>query len=132
VTTLKDIFDNQMAAYEAGDVDALLDSFSEDCVLQDMADPDNSYTGQAEIKEFLDDYFSTLIDATVGRTVAAAEGDTIVGELDVSATYVGEPFSRENAREVKLRYCVIERVRDGKVCFERFYWDSAALERQLA
>jgi uncharacterized protein (TIGR02246 family) len=129
---LRDVFENQMAAYAAGDAERLLTSFSDDCVLQDMADPDNMFAGKAAIKRFLDDYFSTFVDATVKRTVVAAEGDTIVGELEVDATYIAEPYSPDNGRKVALRYCVIEKIRDGRVCFERFYWDGAALERQLA
>jgi ketosteroid isomerase-like protein len=131
-STLRDVFESQMAAYAAGDTERLLASFSDDCVLQDMADPDNTFSGNVAIKGFLDDYFSTLVDASVKRTVVAAEGDTIVGELEVEATYIAEPFSRENGRRVTIQYCVIEKVRDGHVCFERFYWDSAALDRQLA
>jgi uncharacterized protein (TIGR02246 family) len=130
--TLRDVFENQMDAYADGDAERLLASFSDDCVLQDMADPENPFTGKAEIKRFLDDYFSTFVDATVARTVVAAEGDTVVGELDVEATYVAAPYSRAAGRRVAIRYCVIEKVRDGRVCFERFYWDSAALDRQLA
>jgi uncharacterized protein (TIGR02246 family) len=130
--TLRDVFENQMDAYAAGDAARLLASFSDDCVLQDMADPDNTFTGKAQIKQFLDEYFTTFVDATVKRTVVAAEGDTVVGELDVEATYVAAPYSRGNGRRVAVRYCVIEKVREGEVCFERFYWDSAALHRQLA
>jgi uncharacterized protein (TIGR02246 family) len=129
---LRDVFESQMTAYAAGDMEQLLASFSDDCVLQDMAEPDNVFSGKAEIERFLDYYFSTFVNATVNRTVVAAEGDTVVGELDVEATYVAHPDSREGGRRVAIRYCVIERVRDGKVCFERFYWDSAALARQLA
>src|SRR4051812_3855852 len=129
--SLRQVFENQMAAYADGDVDRLLASFSDDCVLQDMADPDRAFTGKTEIRAFLDEYFATFVDASVIRTVVAAEGDTVVGELEVEATYIADPSAREQAPRIALRYCVIERVRHGRVCFERFYWDSAGLERQL-
>src|ERR1041384_6792639 len=125
VTSMETVFRNQMAAYAACDVDALVKSFTEDCVLVDMAEPDKPYVGVDAVREFLVDYFASLQDVVVEVTRVTGGEDTVIGELDVTASYIGEPFSKANGRSIRLRYCVAEEIRDGHVARERFYWDSA-------
>jgi len=129
--TLESIFRNQMAAYAACDIEKLVESFTDDCVLVDMADPENPFVGIDAIRGFLVDYFSTLRDVVVDVTMVAAGQDCVIGELDVTASYVGEPFSEDNRQPIRLRYCVAEEIRDGHVASERFYWDSNDFQRQL-
>jgi steroid delta-isomerase-like uncharacterized protein len=126
------VFTTQMDAYAALNIDALLATFSEDCVLQDMADPDHPHRGIGEIRVFLEEYFAALDNVTVQVVTRATTADKIIGELEVNATYIAAPYSRDNGRRVVLRYVAIDTVRDGKICHERFYWDRAELERQLA
>lgn len=121
-----------MAAYAACDVEGLLASFAEDCVLTDMADPANPFVGKSAVEGFLVGYFATLRNVKVTVTHVAAGVDLVIGELDVTADYVGEPFSEDRCRAIRLRYCVAEEIRDGQVANERFYWDSGDFARQLA
>lgn len=128
----EEVFRAQMAAYAACDVQGLLASFTEDCVLTDMADPANPFVGKNAVEGFLIGYFATLRNVAVTVTHVAAVEGLVIGELDVTADYVGEPLSEANSRAVRLRYCVAEEIRDGHVARERFYWDSGDFERQLA
>jgi steroid delta-isomerase-like uncharacterized protein len=121
-----------MAAYGALDRDTLLTTFADDAVLRDMADPDNPFSGKDAIREFLDEYFAALTDVEVEIVSTVADAETVAGELEVNATYVGAPFSHGNGRKVVMRYCVVDTVHDGKVVYERFYWDRTEFERQLA
>jgi steroid delta-isomerase-like uncharacterized protein len=130
--SLEGLFGAQMEAYAALNTNALLSTFADDCVLQDMADPLHPHTGRSEIEAFLTEYFAALQDVNVDVVTLATSGEKVVGELEVSATYVGHPFSHENGRKVVLRYVAIDTVRDGKIAHERFYWDRGELERQLA
>ncbi|MBM7417409.1 MULTISPECIES: nuclear transport factor 2 family protein [Nocardiaceae] len=129
--TLEAIFRTQMAAYADRDVEALVATFTEDCVLVDMADAEHPFVGTDAVRAFLRDYFATLRDVVVDVTMVTTGTDSVIGELDVTADYVGAPFSEEKPVAVRLRYCVAEEFRDGGVSRERFYWDSADLERQL-
>jgi ketosteroid isomerase-like protein len=133
VTTvsLENVFRCQMAAYAACDVEGLVDSFTEDCVLADMTDPDNPFIGKAAVRRFLVGYFATLRDVEVTVASVAVGDGVVIGELDVTADYIGEPFSEAHRRNVRLRYCVAEEIRDGHVAHERFYWDSNDFQRQL-
>jgi ketosteroid isomerase-like protein len=128
---LETIFRTQMAAYADRDVEALVTTFTDDCVLVDMADVEHPFVGTDAVRGFLRDYFATLRDVVVDVTMVATGTDSVIGELDVTANYVGEPFTEQKPRPVRLRYCVAEEIRDGSVASERFYWDSADLERQL-
>lgn len=126
------VFRTQMAAYAACDVEGLLASFAEDCVLTDMTDPGNPFIGKDAVEGFLVGYFATLRNVEVSVTHVAAGDNLVIGELDVTADYVGTPFTEENHRAVRLRYCVAEEIRNGHVAQERFYWDSGDFARQLA
>jgi len=128
---LEAIFRNQMAAYADCDVDRLLDSFTSDCILRDMADPERPFIGKEAVRAFLEGYFATLRDVVVEVTSVAVADGVVIGELEVAAHYVGTPFSEDNYRPVQLRYCIAEEIRDGYVANERFYWDSQHLAQQL-
>lgn len=128
---LENIFRNQMAAYAECDVEKLVESFTADAVLVDMADPQNPFVGIDAVRGFLVDYFATLRDVVVDVTMVATGENSVIGELDVTASYIGEPFSEDHRRPIRLRYCVAEEIRDGHVASERFYWDSADFQRQL-
>lgn len=102
------------------DIKALLSTFAEDAILQDMADPGRLHHGRDEIRSFLQDYFSGLRDLSVEILTLATSGEKVVGEIEVLATYIAPPYSPEHARPVVLRYVVIDTVRGGLVHHERF------------
>jgi ketosteroid isomerase-like protein len=130
-SALENVFRNQMAAYAACDIDALVASFTHDCELVDMADPQHPFIGIEAVRGFLVDYFSALREVVVEVTTVATGAGSVIGELDVTADFVDDPFSPDNPRPIRLRYCVAEEIRDGHVAKERFYWDSNDLQRQL-
>ncbi|MFV8054798.1 nuclear transport factor 2 family protein [Mycobacterium sp. 48b] len=129
--SLERIFRTQMAAYAECGVEKLVESFTDDCVLVDMADAENPFKGIDAIRGFLVGYFATMRDVVVDVTTVTTGHSSVIGELDVSASYIGEPFSEDNRKPIRLRYCVAEEIRDGHVASERFYWDSADFQRQL-
>lgn len=129
--TLEQLFRTQMASYANCDVNGLLDSFTDDCVLTDMADTANPFVGKAAVRRFLVEYFSTMREVDVVVTHVAVGDNLVIGELNVTADYVGHPFSEQDSRTVRLRYCVAEEFRDGQVANERFYWDTREFKCQL-
>lgn len=128
---LEDTFRAAIDAYTAQDAEALLSLFSEDGVIQDMADPERSYEGKDALRAFLAEYFSALDDVEVELTSVAVGDDVVTGEVDVRANYVAAPFSVDVPRPVRLRYGVVDAFRGGKIVRERYYWDSSSLEKQL-
>jgi ketosteroid isomerase-like protein len=129
--SLEVVFRTQMAGYAACDVEQLMTSFAVDATLTDMADTQHPFVGRDEIRAFLVDYFASLANVDVTITGVAETGDLVIGELDVTADWVGAPHSLDHPRPVRFRYAVAETIRDGLVVEERFYWDSADLDRQI-
>lgn len=130
-TPIVDVFRKQMAAYGSCDVETLMTTFAEGCVLQDMADPDNPFEGREAVRGFLVDYFADLANVDVTITTVTKNENTVIGELDVAADWVSAPFSAENPRRIRFQYAVADTIENGLVTSERFYWDSETLRKQL-
>jgi len=128
---LETTFRAAIDAYTAQDADALLSLFTEDGVIQDMADPDNFSKGQDAMRIFLADYFGALEDVQVELSSVAVGDNVVSAEVDVHANWVAAPFSSERPKAVHLSYCVVDAFRDGKIWRERYYWDTSILQRQL-
>lgn len=126
-----EVFRKQMAAYGSCDVETLMTTFAEDCVLRDMADPEHPYEGREAVRGFLVDYFADLANVDVTIATITTNADTVIGELDVAADWVSTPSSSEASRRIRLRYAVADTIHDGLVTYERFYWDSDNLRKQL-
>lgn len=124
------LFKTQMAAFGQMDVDALLTSFDDEAVLQDMSDPESPWVGIAEIRSFLTDYFSHLSDVRVTIASAATSSDRVFAELEVNAEYAPDPAAPE-FHDIVMRYCVVEKFNEGRIVHERFYWDRAEFESQF-
>jgi ketosteroid isomerase-like protein len=126
------LFETQMAAFGQMDIEMLMRSFDEEAVLQDMSAPEKPWTGSAEIRRFLTDYFSHLSNVQVTIASVATSSDRVFAELRVTAGYAPDVASPTNVHDVLMRYCVVETFSQGKIVHERFYWDRAEFESQLA
>lgn len=129
--SIVDVFRKQMSAYGDCDVETLMTTFAEGCVLRDMAEPEHPYEGRDAVRDFLVGYFADLANVDVTIKAVTANQDTVIGELDVTADWVSEPFSRENPRRIRLQYAVADTIENDLVTYERFYWDSEGLRQQL-
>lgn len=133
IASLIQVLKHQIDAFTTLDADKMIGTFAkEGAVLQDMADPDHPYEGREAIHGFLADYFSKVRNASATIVTATTNDDTVVGELEMRFTWVAEPFTAENGRDIMLRYVVYDTVRDGEIAHERFYWNPGELEAQLA
>lgn len=126
------VFQAQMAAFASMDVDKLLSSFAEGAVLQDMSSPGTPWTGLAEIRGFLEEYFSHLEDLQVTIASSATNETQVFAELEARARYAVDPSSPSDAHDVLMRYAVVETFSEGRIVHERFYWDAQEFESQLS
>lgn len=126
------LFEAQMAAFAQMDIERLMTSFDKDAVLQDMSAPESPWTGSAEIRGFLRDYFSYLSKVQVNIASVATSDDRVFAELEVKAGYTADASSPSNVHDVLMRYCVVETFSQGKIVHERFYWDRAEFESQFS
>ena len=114
VETLKAVTD----AFNAHDLDAIMEFFAEDCSLDMPRGPDpwgQRLTGRAAVREGLSARFKGLPDVHYGDARHWVSGDFGVSEwLLTGTTHDGQP--------VRVRGCDHWEFRDGKIVRKDSYW----------
>jgi len=114
VETLKAIAD----AFNAHDLDAIMEYFTEDCSFDMPRGPDpwgQRFTGKAAVREGLASRFKGLPDVHYGDTRHWVCDNRGVSEWLLSGTTPG-------GRRVLVRGCDLWEFRDGKVIRKDSYW----------
>jgi steroid delta-isomerase-like uncharacterized protein len=120
--------------YNAGDVDALVDLYTEDATL---VTPVGTLEGRAAIREFRSREKAAFPDRTMTVDVYVVQGDTLADEWTFAGTHTGPlvmPDGTEvppTGRRVEFKGMELVQLRDGKVAVHHSYWDNMALIRQL-
>ena len=112
--TVKAIFD----AFNAHDLDAIMEFFSDDCSLDMPAGPDpwgRRFVGKAAVKEALGTRFQGLPDVHYSDDRHWISGNMVVSEWLLTGT-------RPNGVRIKVRGCDHYEFRDGKVVRKDSYW----------
>ena len=102
-------------AFGRGDVDAVMELMTEDCVFENTYPPPDGerHVGQAAVRKFWDDFFSSTEQPRFDTEEVFAEGDRVVARWRFSW---GKPGSEGHVRGVD-----VIRVRDGKVAEKLSY-----------
>ncbi len=114
VETLQAIGD----AFNAHDLDAIMEFFAEDCSLDMPRGPEpwgRRLTGWAEVRDGLADRFKGLPDVHYGDARHWVSGDFGVSEWLLTGT-------TPDGKAVRVRGCDHWEVRDGKVVRKDSYW----------
>ena len=114
VETLQAIAD----AFNAHDLDAIMEFFAEDCSLDMPRGPDpwgRRLTGKAEVRDGLAGRFKGLPDVHYGDARHWVSGDFGVSEWLLTGT-------TSDGRPVRVRGCDHWEFRDGKVVRKDSYW----------
>jgi ketosteroid isomerase-like protein len=112
--TLKAILD----AFNAHDLDAIMDFFAEDCSLDMPRGPDpwgQRHSGKAAVREALRSRFSGLPDVRYSEDRHWVAGDRGVSEWLLTGT-------TPTGRQVRVRGCDHWEFRNGKVVRKDSYW----------
>lgn len=112
--TLKAIFD----AFNAHDLDAVMECFADDCSLDMPRGPDpwgQRFVGKAAVREGLATRFAGLPDVRYSDDRHWISGNMAVSEWLLSGT-------RPNGDKVNVRGCDHYEFRDGKVVRKDAYW----------
>jgi ketosteroid isomerase-like protein len=114
VETLKAIAD----AFNAHDLDAVMEFFADDCSLDMPRGPDpwgQRLTGKAAVREGFASRFKGLPDVHYGDDRHWVSGDRGVSEWLLTGT-------TPDGRRVQVRGCDLWEFRDGKVIRKDSYW----------
>lgn len=112
--TVKAILD----AFNAHDLDAIMEFFADDCSLDMPRGPDpwgQRFLGKAEVREGLATRFAGLPDVHYGDDRHWISGNMVVSEWRLTGT-------RSDGVRVNVRGCDHYEFRDGKVIRKDSYW----------
>jgi steroid delta-isomerase-like uncharacterized protein len=130
-----DIIDRHFAAENAHDVQATLDTYTDDIVWDDVTHPDAPFHGKEEVGRV----YSSIIDAipdvvlTSVKRFAGEEGKYVVDESILSGHVEGQWSGMDGGgAPVRVRILHIFELRDGLICYENAWFDASAVRRQIA
>ncbi len=106
------------AAFNAHDLDAIMEFFAEDCSLDMPRGPEpwgHRVTGRAAVREALAGRFAGLPDVHYGEGRHWVSGDLGVSEWLLTGT-------RADGAQVRVRGCDHWEFRDGRVARKDSYW----------
>jgi steroid delta-isomerase-like uncharacterized protein len=127
-------YERWVQLYNAGDLEGLADSFTEDAIL---VTPDGTAQGRAAILEVLSRDKAAFPERHVTIDVIVEQGDTIAGEWTWVGTHTGPlvmPDGTEvppTGKPVELKGMELAQMRDGKIAVHHGYWDNMAVAQQL-
>jgi predicted ester cyclase len=134
MSSAREAYERSVQLYNAGDLEGIVNSFTEDGVL---VTPYGTFEGRAAIREFSRRDIAAFPERTVAMDVIVEQGDTIADEFTFVAMNTG-PFVMPDGTElpptgkrVEVKGMELLQMRDGKIAAHHMYWDSMAVIRQL-
>ncbi len=130
----KERFREQMRALGSGDIDGVLEHFSDDARYIDMNDDQNPLIGKAALREWLTTFTATFADIEIAINSITSEADRLAAEIEIGAFYNGDDFGPDaKGRPVVLRLGLVDTYgADGLIIQEHAYSDPDALANQIA
>lgn len=130
-----DIIDRHFAAENAHDVQATLDTYTDDIVWDDVTHPDAPFHGKEEVAAV----YSSILDAipdvvlTSVRRFEGEGGRYVVDESMLTGHVEGEWAGVQGGgAPVQVRILHIFELRDGLISYENAWFDAADVQRQIA
>ena len=130
-----DIIDQHFAAENAHDVQATLDTYTDDIVWDDVTHPDAPFHGKEEVGNV----YSSIIDAipdvllTSVRRFTGEEGRYVVDESILTGHVEGQWSGMDGGgAPVRVRILHIFELRNGLISYENAWFDASDVQRQIA
>lgn len=121
VPRLENIFRAQVhAGLVDRDVETFVALFSDDCVVQDIAEG-MPKRGLRELRDWIVSYHAVMTNTKIEYLTIASSGSRVVGEFILRGVYLGQGAAA-GGTPVELHYCVVDEVRNGLVAVETVYW----------
>lgn len=129
-----DIIEKHFAAENAHDVQATLDTYTEDIVWDDVTHPDSPFHGKEEVGSV----YSSIIDAIPDvhlqsvKRFTSGDGSHVVDESVLTGHVEGEWSGMEGGgAPVEVRILHIFEVRGGLISYENAWFDASNVQRQI-
>ena len=134
MSSLRDLAEQGVQLFNAGDVEGLVDLFTEDAT---RVTPFGTFKGRAAIHEAASREKAAFPDRTMTVDVYVEQGDTIAVEYTFVGTNTGPlvmPDGTElppTGKRVEFKGMELLQLRDGKAVVDHDYWDNMAVAGQL-
>jgi predicted ester cyclase len=134
MSSLKDLVEQGYQLINAGDVEGIVDLFTEDAT---RVTPFGTFEGRAAIHEAVSREQAAFPDRTLTVDVYVEQGDTIVVEYTFAGTNTGPlvmPDGTElppTGKRIEFKGMELLQFRDGKAVVNHDYWDNMAAVGQL-
>jgi steroid delta-isomerase-like uncharacterized protein len=134
MSSIRDLAGQRVQLYNAGDVEGLVDLYTEDATL---VTPDGTFEGRAAIREVLSRDKAAFPDHAVTPDVMVEQGETLAEEWTMIATHAGPlvmPDGTElppTGRRIEIKGMDLVQHRDGKIAVFHMYYDNMAVAGQL-
>ena len=129
-----EIIDRHFAAENAHDVEATLDTYTDDIVWDDVTHPDSPFHGKEEEAAVYSGIIEAIPDVHL-QSVRRFEGEGgryVVDESIITGHVEGDWAGMNGGgAPVQVRILHIFEVRDGLICYENAWFDAAAVQRQI-
>jgi steroid delta-isomerase-like uncharacterized protein len=124
------LFSRQQAAWNARDPTALADDYADDGTI--ISPIFRTVQGREAIAESFRSIFATFPDWQYIGQELLVDGDTIAKPFIVNATHVREFMGLPGSgRKVEIQGVCIFKLKDGRITYERRYYDFTGLLIQL-
>ena len=134
MSSLRDLAEQGFQLYNAGDVEGLVNLYTEDATL---VTPWGTFEGRAAIHEAWRRDKAAFPDGTLTLDVLVEQGDTLADEWTIVGTHTGPlvmPDGTElppTGKRIELKGMELVQLRGGKIAVHRLYWDNMAVAGQL-
>jgi steroid delta-isomerase-like uncharacterized protein len=129
-----DIIDRHFAAENAHDVEATLDTYTDDIVWDDVTHPDAPFHGKDEVGKVYSSIINAIPDVELRsvKRFSGEDGRFVVDESILTGHVEGEwsGMSGEGA-PVEVRILHIFEVREGLISYENAWFDASNVQRQI-
>ena len=134
MTTARELLDRAVEVYNAGDLDAYVDLYTDDAVL---ATPEGTFKGRAEIRDRFARELAAFSDFRFTLVSYVENGDLFADEFIFGGTHTA-PFTLPDGtvlpptgKRVEVRGMEMVQVRDGRMAVDNLYYDNVAVLAQL-
>ena len=134
MSSIRDLAEQGFQLYDAGDVEGMVDLYTEDATL---VTPSGTFEGRAAIREAVSRDKAAFPDRAVTRDVIVEQGDTLADEWTFVGAHTGPlvmPDGTElppTGKRIEFKGMELVQHRDGKAAVQHLYWDYMAVAGQL-
>ena len=127
-----ELIDRHFAAENAHDIEATLATYTDDILWDDVTHPRSPFRGKQAVAEAYGGILQAIPDLELRSVLRFACGDHVVDESILTGHVIGEFAGvRGHGAPVRFRLLHVFDIRDGLICRENAWFDSAAVVRQV-